>query len=161
MGRAVPEPLAVQGFWAKTIVPDGAAIEFRTGRDITVLSLGVPTGGNAAKEGVCCVYFVKDDSHFLVMVSEKELNKMEGTLGTGRDEQTATNHALTLRYGMKKAARVKGWGAFKTVEACFGFWFEVCNKKGEFPYEWQLQQTRNTYYMYPNRCWYNDLHVLP
>ena len=131
--RAVPEALAVQKYWAETIVAgEERQIEFKGGRDIKVLRLGIPRKGSDVKKGICCVYFIKDNCHFLAMVSEKELDKMEDTLGTGRDTMLATNHAKTLCHGMKAAAKKMKWDEFKTVEACFGFWYDV-DKDGELP----------------------------
>lgn len=61
------------------------------------------------------------------MVSEKELNKMKGTIG----DMQMTNHAKTLAYGMKAAQKRRGVPNFSKVDACFGFWFDVCKDHGE------------------------------
>ena len=139
--RANAEAPAVQKFWAETIVAgEERQIDFKRGRDIIVIRFKVPRKGSDVKKGICCVYFIKDNRHFLVMVSEKELDKMEDTLGTGRDRMPATNHAKTLCHGMKEAAKKMKWGEFKTVEACFGFWFDVDEEDGELPKE-RLRRT--------------------
>ena len=135
--QAVPEALAVQEYWSRVILPDGFVTEFKVGRELTPLRLGVPRRGSDVKKGICCVYFVAKNHHFLAMVSEKELNKMEFTLGTGRDKMPATNHALTLRYGMKAGAKKMGWNQIDTVQACFGFWFDVSRDDGELFSEWK------------------------
>lgn len=127
----VPEAAPVQDFWSKVIEPGNEPIVFRVGRDITVLRSGVPRSAKDVKEGVCCVYFVKGAWHFLAMVSEKNLMKMEATLGTGRDRTPATNHAKTLSWGMEAAAKKTRMAKFRKVDACFGFWFDVDKKDGE------------------------------
>lgn len=130
---AVPEALAIQEYWSKVINPDARRVDkFKGGGPggAIVLRKGVPRNGGAAKEGICCVYFVVGKLHFLVMVSLKELNKMNEWMGKGRDRLQMTNHAKTFKYGLK-AAKEKGHGSFRKVDACFGFWFDVSKKDGE------------------------------
>lgn len=77
--QAVPEALPIQEHWSTVVLPDGFVIEFERDQKITALRLGVPRKGSDVKKGICCVYFVKNNHHFLAMVSEEELNKMEYT----------------------------------------------------------------------------------
>lgn len=118
----IPEAAPIQDFWSgvKKIKPLKEPLVFR--EKPIILRSGLPRSAKDVKEGICCVYFVKGDRHFLAMVSEKKLMKMEDVLGTGRDRTPATNHAKTLRFGMKEAGTKPGVTKFKKVDACFGFW---------------------------------------
>ncbi|CAN0179214.1 unnamed protein product [Ectocarpus sp. 13 AM-2016] len=126
----VPEADPIQEYWSRKISPGKRRVEFKGGGPggVTVLRKDVPKFWRTVKnrKGVCCVYFVKGERHFLTMVSEKELNKMKGTIGN----LEMTNHAKTLAYGIKAAKKRKGVPNFSVVDACFGFWFDVCKDSG-------------------------------
>lgn len=122
----IPEAAPIQTWWSK-MVKGRIEVVFKNGRDITVLRHGVPRTWNDVTEGICCVYFVTGERHFLAMVSKKKLMKMEGMI----EDVEMTNHAKTLLYGMEAAARKMGVDKFYTVDACVGFWYDVNKKDGE------------------------------